>query len=71
MNMDEVTNDPECLQFGDKAGKCEIMMAPDKRVVMYPCRDHTLLNLVCIHKTEKSEEGTEGESSQYLFSSSF
>jgi hypothetical protein len=35
-------------------------MSGDKRVVVYPCRDSTLLNFVCIHQAEQKGEATEG-----------
>jgi salicylate hydroxylase len=44
-------------------GKCRIVITPEKRAVMYPCRDYCLLNFVCIHKDEY-EQLTEGWNSK-------
>jgi salicylate hydroxylase len=59
IDMSEVANDPECLPIDAKDGKCRIAITPEKRVVMYPCRDYSLLNFVCIHK-DKYGQPTEG-----------
>ncbi|KAE9378578.1 FAD/NAD(P)-binding domain-containing protein [Stipitochalara longipes BDJ] len=56
IDMDQVVNDPKCLQTSLSDGRCRIVMGLDKRVVLYPCRNYSLLNLVCIHRTEHPGE---------------
>jgi salicylate hydroxylase len=58
-------NDPDCLPIAAKKGKCRIAITSEKRVVMYPCRDYSLLNFVCIHKDEHGQptEGWDSKSS--------
>lgn len=55
---------PETRKFAEKEGHLIMMFARDRRVVVYPTSDNTLLNFVCIHPTAESqvESGQEGSS---------
>lgn len=57
-------NDPETRKFADKEGHLVMIFAKDRRVVVYPTSDNTLLNFVNIHPTAESQvnEGEEGSS---------
>ncbi|KAH7134970.1 hypothetical protein B0J11DRAFT_426125 [Dendryphion nanum] len=50
-----VLEDPETKRFAEKEGHLSMFMARDRRVVIYPTSDNTLLNFVCIHPTAESE----------------
>ena len=47
--------DPETAEFGFKEGEFIIWFAMDRRVVVYPIIDNTLLNFVCIHPMQDSD----------------
>lgn len=40
---------PEFKNYTEKNGDIQIWLGEDRRIVIYPCRDNTLLNFVCIH----------------------
>lgn len=42
-------------KFADTEGHLIMVFARDRRVVVYPTSDNTLLNFVCIHPTEESQ----------------
>jgi 2-polyprenyl-6-methoxyphenol hydroxylase-like FAD-dependent oxidoreductase len=42
-------------KFADKEGHLIMVFARDRRVVVYPTSDNTLLNFVCIHPTAESQ----------------
>jgi 2-polyprenyl-6-methoxyphenol hydroxylase-like FAD-dependent oxidoreductase len=42
-------------KFADKEGHLIMVFARDRRIVMYPTSDNTLLNFVCIHPTSESQ----------------
>ncbi|XP_014550898.1 hypothetical protein COCVIDRAFT_114280 [Bipolaris victoriae FI3] len=48
-------DDPETRKFADKEGHLIMIFARDRRVVVYPTSDNTLLNFVCIHPTSESQ----------------
>lgn len=48
-------NDPETRKFADQEGHLQMVMGRDRRVVVYPTSDNTLLNFVCIHPTAESQ----------------
>lgn len=49
--------DPKTAPFVQANGQLIIWYGPDRRVVMYPCDDNTLLNFVCIHPRDESDPG--------------
>lgn len=57
-------NDPETKKFAEKEGHLVMIFARDRRVVVYPTSDNTLLNFVNIHPTAESQvnEGEQGSS---------
>ena len=42
-------------------GVCRIIMGQEKRVVVYPCRDSTLLNFVCMYPAVENSETASGK----------
>lgn len=44
-----VSEVPEFKKYAEKCGEIQIWLGEDRRIVIYPCRDNTLLNFVCIH----------------------
>jgi 2-polyprenyl-6-methoxyphenol hydroxylase-like FAD-dependent oxidoreductase len=57
-------NDADTKKFADKEGHLLMIFAKDRRVVVYPTSDNTLLNFVNIHPTAESQvnEGEPGSS---------
>jgi 2-polyprenyl-6-methoxyphenol hydroxylase-like FAD-dependent oxidoreductase len=47
--------DPVTRKFAEKPGELIIWYAADRRLVMYPTSDNTLLNFVCIHPEAASK----------------
>lgn len=47
--------DPETRKFAEKEGHLLMIFARDRRVVVYPTSDNTLLNFVNIHPTSESQ----------------
>jgi 2-polyprenyl-6-methoxyphenol hydroxylase-like FAD-dependent oxidoreductase len=47
--------DPETKKFAEQEGHLVMVFARDRRVVVYPTSDNTLLNFVCIHPTSESQ----------------
>ncbi|KAK7899774.1 hypothetical protein LTR67_003519 [Exophiala xenobiotica] len=52
-----VLNDPVTRKFAEEDGNLVIWYGSDRRIVMYPTSDDTLLNFVCIHPESESEAG--------------
>jgi len=48
-------DDPDTRKFADQEGHLQMVMGRDRRVVVYPTSDNTLLNFVCIHPTSESQ----------------
>ncbi|KNG47470.1 FAD/NAD(P)-binding domain-containing protein [Stemphylium lycopersici] len=46
---------PETRKFADQDGHLIMIFGRDRRVVIYPTNDNTLLNFVCIHPTSESQ----------------
>ncbi len=46
--------DPVTAPLVERSGCLMMWFAEDRRVVMYPCNDNELLNLVCIHPDGES-----------------
>ena len=53
-------DDQKTAEFAQISGELIIWYGPDRRVVMYPCSDNTMLNFVCIHPRDESEAKTDG-----------
>ncbi|KAH5100227.1 hypothetical protein HBI29_019800 [Parastagonospora nodorum] len=51
--------DPETRKFAEKEGHLVMVFARDRRVVVYPTSDNTLLNFVNIHPTAESQVNSE------------
>jgi 2-polyprenyl-6-methoxyphenol hydroxylase-like FAD-dependent oxidoreductase len=52
-------DDPVTAKFVQRAGELIIWYASDRRVVVYPTTDNTLLNFVCIHPDTESDAGSD------------
>ncbi|KAL1796295.1 hypothetical protein ACET3X_004835 [Alternaria dauci] len=48
-------DDEMTRKFAEKEGHLIMIFARDRRVVVYPTNDNTLLNFVCIHPTSESQ----------------
>ncbi|USP82364.1 salicylate hydroxylase [Curvularia clavata] len=48
-------DEPDTRKFADKEGHLVMIFARDRRVVVYPTSDNTLLNFICIHPTSESQ----------------
>lgn len=55
-------NDPQTRKFAETEGHLQMVYGRDRRIVVYPTSDNTLLNFVNIHPTAESQVN-EGESS--------
>jgi 2-polyprenyl-6-methoxyphenol hydroxylase-like FAD-dependent oxidoreductase len=51
--------DPETRKFAEQEGHLQMIFARDRRVVVYPTSDNTLLNFVNIHPTSESQVNSE------------
>lgn len=51
---EEVMEDPQCREFVEANGLLCMIMADDRRVVVYPCVNNTILNFVLIHPSNES-----------------
>lgn len=56
----EVESVEEFQQYYTKKGELQIWLAPDRRVVIYPCKDNEQLNFVCIHPDSLNSGSEEG-----------
>ena len=48
-------DDPRTRRFAEKTGELVVAYAADRRLVMYPTSNNTLLNFVCIHPESESD----------------
>lgn len=55
----KVLEDPETRELGEVSGSLDMFFSPQNKVIMYPCVDDTLLNIVCIHPSQLSEASAE------------
>ena len=52
---------PTTKELASTRGSMDMWYAEDRKIVMYPCADNTLLNFVCVHPAELSDAtGTTG-----------
>jgi hypothetical protein len=56
----EVEADPVTAPLVERKNALSLWFGDDRRVVMYPCNDNELLNLVCIHP-ELESHATESD----------
>ncbi|KAF2728095.1 FAD/NAD(P)-binding domain-containing protein [Polyplosphaeria fusca] len=55
LSRQKALDDADTRKFAQNEGEMQIVMGRDRRVVIYPTADNTLLNFVCIHPTSESE----------------
>lgn len=55
----KVVEDPETRELGEVLGSLDMFFSPQNKVIMYPCVNDTLLNIVCIHPSHLSEASDE------------
>ncbi|KAL1636380.1 hypothetical protein SLS58_009873 [Diplodia intermedia] len=51
--------DPRSAKFAARDGEMHIIYGSDRRVVIYPCVNNTMLNFVCIHPKEESDASSD------------
>jgi 2-polyprenyl-6-methoxyphenol hydroxylase-like FAD-dependent oxidoreductase len=56
---ERVRADPQTSHFVERDGELRLVYGADRRLVIYPCRDNTLLNFVCMHPDEETEASSE------------
>ena len=49
-----VLDDPQTRPYAETEGELVMVYGPDRRVVMYPTSDNSILNFVCIHPEEET-----------------
>lgn len=59
MPRSRALEDPLTRPLVEKEGHLNMFMGEDRRVVVYPTRNHELLNFNCIHPTSESEQKDE------------
>jgi 2-polyprenyl-6-methoxyphenol hydroxylase-like FAD-dependent oxidoreductase len=55
MPRSRALEDPLTRPLAEKEGHLNMFMGRDRRVVIYPTRNHELLNFVCIHPTSETQ----------------
>lgn len=55
ISREQALADPETRKYAGKEGELTMFIARDRRVVLYPTSDNTLLNFVCVHPTAESQ----------------
>lgn len=50
-----VKADPKTARFAERRGELRLLYGESRRIVIYPCRNNTELNFVCLHPEEESE----------------
>lgn len=56
-----VADDPQTAKYLQADGELMMAYGPDRRLVMYPTSDNTLLNFVCIHPESASAGSSTGD----------
>lgn len=70
---DKLAADPALSRFAPTASRptMRLVLGPDMRIVMYPCRRGELLNVVCVHaNSTRSDPDSGGDASTWHASSS-
>lgn len=57
----EVIQDELTKKFAQREGELIVWLARDRRIIMYPCNDNELLNLVCIHPDNETAAPSDGK----------
>jgi hypothetical protein len=58
--VDQVRGNPVTEKLASRDGYMTMWMGDDRRLVMYPCNDNTMMNFVGIHPSELSASKGEG-----------
>lgn len=56
-----ILDDPQTRHFAENDGNMTMVYGRDRRVVMYPTNNNTLMNFVCIHPTEFTDSRATGD----------
>lgn len=57
--VDAVRSDPRTTHFLERTGEMRLLDGINRRIVIYPCRNNTLLNFVAMHPDEETEAAGE------------
>ncbi|KAK4891432.1 hypothetical protein LTR27_009927 [Elasticomyces elasticus] len=57
---DVLSSDPQTAEFISKTGYLTMWIAEDRRLIMYPCVNNTMMNFVAIHPSKESEADITG-----------
>lgn len=60
--MRQISDNPATAKLASRQGYMTMWMGDDRRLVMYPCSDNTMMNFVGIHPSELSASKGEGTS---------
>jgi 2-polyprenyl-6-methoxyphenol hydroxylase-like FAD-dependent oxidoreductase len=55
----DVRADPNTAHFVEKKGEMLLLYNEDRRIIVYPCRNNTLLSFVAMHPDEENEAGAD------------
>ena len=56
-----LVEDERTKHFVDQEGQLVMAYGPDRRIVMYPTTDNTLVNFVCIHPSSETDHAATGD----------
>jgi hypothetical protein len=62
--MHQISENPATEKLTTRHGYMTMWMGDDRRLVMYPCSDNTMMNFVAIHPSELSASKGEGKFNQ-------
>lgn len=57
--VDAIRSDPKTAHFVENTGELRLLYGNDRRIVIYPCRNNTVLNFVALHPDEETEARTD------------
>ena len=60
VTREAVLADPETREIADRLGSMDMWYGADRKIVLYPCANNTLLNFVCIHPASLSDASGKG-----------
>lgn len=58
---EDVMKDPQCKEFCEADGLLCMIIGDNRRVVVYPCVNNTLLNFLLIHPSDESKSNSPAE----------
>jgi hypothetical protein len=64
--VQQIRKNPATTKLSEREGYMTMWMGDDRRLVMYPCSDNTMMNFVGIHPSELSASKGEGKSGPIL-----